>query len=49
MIFLYLVILWKYKYVKIASETRRKPIYAGVLERCDVKRFINTYTYIIRL
>lgn len=28
---------------------RGKPMYAGVPERCDVKRFINTYMYIIRL
>ena len=27
---------------------REKPMYAGVPERCDVKRFINTYMYIIR-
>ncbi len=28
---------------------RGKPIYAGVPERCDVKRFINTYMYLTRL
>ena len=28
---------------------RGNPMYAGVPERCDVKRFINTYMYIIRL
>jgi hypothetical protein len=28
---------------------RGKPMYAGVPERCDVKRFIHTYMYLTRL
>lgn len=28
---------------------RGKPMYAGVPERRDVKRFINTYMYLTRL